>query len=147
MLDRRWRSRPLAADALSAFVEKQRGVAGPRMEPVRLLATSASFWLCPGSDADSIACMRRLVAMARVMVDAEVPPATSDRLRRPSSPAADRSASAPARPRGCRSRSSRSTRRRSLPDPTERLANRRRSRLRSRSPSAEESAASFTAFS
>ena len=79
MLDRRWRSRPLAADALSAFVEKQRGVAGPRMEPVRLLATSASFWLYSGSDADSIACMRRLVAMARVMVDAEGMPATSDR--------------------------------------------------------------------
>ena len=72
MLIRGWRSRPLTVDALPAFVQKQRRVAGPRMQFGQRVRNQGAVRVIPRAGADAVARVDRLVIGRSIAFDAQV---------------------------------------------------------------------------
>ena len=68
----RRRSGPLAVDPLATLVKEHRGVAGARVELGEVVRHRDQIGVVPGTGADAVARVGRLVAVRRVAFDAEV---------------------------------------------------------------------------
>src|SRR5688500_3917268 len=66
-----WGPGPLAVDALTALVEKERGIAGPGMKLVHVVGDQLQAGVVPRPGPDPVPCVSVLVGVRRIPFDAE----------------------------------------------------------------------------
>ena len=72
MFDRAWRTGPLPVDATPAFIHEKVGIAGSRMQLAHVVGDQDAVGVVPGTRADAITCVDRLVPVSRVTFDTEI---------------------------------------------------------------------------